>query len=231
MGDIETLSRDEDLKVVEDAAQAIGAMYGKKKAGSLSDLGCFSFYPTKNLGGFGDGGMIVTHNTDLAERLRLLRVHGSREAYRHEAVGMNSRLDALQAVVLMVKLRHLEEWTERRRRYAVSYSQLFLEAGLTDRVQLPKEKPGCYHVYNQYVVRVQRRDELKKFLAQQGIDTQVYYPIPLHLQPCLKHLGYRAGGFPEAERAAQESLALPIYPELTEDQRSYVVEKIKAFYI
>ena len=230
MATLQTLAREEDLKIVEDAAQAIGAKHNGKMAGVLGDLGCFSFYPTKNLGGFGDGGMVVTQDPDLAEQIRLLRVHGSREPYRHDLVGFNSRLDALQAVVLMIKLNYLPQWTELRRQHAAFYEQLFTQAGLIDQVLIPKEQPGNYHVYNQYVIRVSRRDELRKFLAKEAVGTEVYYPIPLHLQPCLKHLGHCPGDFPEAERAAQESLALPVYPELTQDQQAYVVEKIKAFY-
>jgi dTDP-4-amino-4,6-dideoxygalactose transaminase len=230
MKPIQALAQDEDLKVVEDAAQAIGATYNGKKAGGLGDLGCLSFYPTKNLGGFGDGGMVVTNDSGLADLVRLLRVHGSREPYRHERVGCNSRLDAIQAAVLMVKLKSLDQWTERRRQHAVLYHRLFSQAGLGEQVMLPKEQPGCHHVYNQYVIRVPRRDELKKYLAGEGVGTEVYYPVPMHLQPCLKYLGYRAGDLPEAERAAQESLAVPIYPELTDDQQAYVVEKIKTFY-
>ncbi len=230
MKTIQSLARDEDLKIVEDAAQAIGAKYNGKSAGTLGDLGCFSFYPTKNLGGFGDGGMIVSNDSSLADQVRLLRVHGSREPYRHEIVGLNSRLDALQAAVLIVKLKSLDQWTDRRRQHATLYEELFSQAGLVVQVILPKEQPGYHHVYNQYVIRVPRRDELRKYLAGEGVGTEVYYPVPMHLQPCLKHLGYHAGDLPEAERAAQESLALPIYPELTEDQQTYVVEKIKAFY-
>jgi dTDP-4-amino-4,6-dideoxygalactose transaminase len=227
---IQALAHDEDLKIVEDAAQAIGARYDGKKAGTLGDLGCFSFYPTKNLGGFGDGGMVVSNDSGLADQVRLLRVHGSREPYRHEIVGLNSRLDALQAAVLIVKLKSLEQWTELRRQHAMLYERLFSQAGLIEQVMLPKEQPGYYHAYNQYVVRLSRRDELKKYLAREGVGTEVYYPVPMHLQPCLKYLGYRTGDLPEAERAAQDSLALPIYPELSEDQQTYVVEKIKAFY-
>jgi dTDP-4-amino-4,6-dideoxygalactose transaminase len=230
MNPLQSLAKDEDLKIVEDAAQAIGAKYHGKMAGTIGDLGCFSFYPTKNLGGFGDGGMVVTRDAELAERIRLLRVHGSREPYRHEVVGCNSRLDVLQAAVLLIKLKNLDRWTELRRQHALLYERLFSQAGLVGQVIIPHEQPGCYHVYNQYVIRVPRRDELRKFLAQEGIGTEVYYPIPLHLQPCLKPFGYRPGDLPKAQRAAQESLALPIYPELTEDQQAYVVEKIKAFY-
>jgi dTDP-4-amino-4,6-dideoxygalactose transaminase len=230
MKPLQSLAKAEDLKIVEDAAQAIGAKYNCKMAGTLGDLGCFSFYPTKNLGGFGDGGMVVTHDAELAEQIRLLRVHGSREPYRHERVGINSRLDALQSVVLMIKLNYLGQWTELRRQHAALYEQLFAQAGLLGKVLLPKEMQGNYHVYNQYVIRVPSRDELKKYLAKEGVGTVVYYPIPLHLQLCLKPLGYHSGDFPEAERASQESLALPIYPELTQDQQAYVVEKIKAFY-
>ena len=230
MKSIQALARDEDLKIVEDAAQAIGARYNGKRAGTLGDLGCFSFYPTKNLGGFGDGGMVVSNDSDLADQVRLLRVHGSREPYRHEIVGFNSRLDVLQAAVLNVKLKSLDQWTDLRRQHAVLYKRLFSQAGLEEQVMLPKEQPGCHHVYNQYVIRLPRRDELKKYLAGEGVGTEVYYPVPMHLQPCLKHLGYHAGDLPEAERAAQGSLAMPLYRDLTEEQQTYVVERIKAFY-
>lgn len=230
MKPLQALAADEDLTIVEDAAQAMGAKYNGKNAGSLGDLGCFSFYPTKNLGGFGDGGMVVTASANLAERVRMLRVHGSRERYLHEMIGLNSRLDALQAAVLMIKLKYLDQWTQQRRQKAKNYNQLFSQAGLTEQIRLPVELAGNYHVYNQYVICVPRRDELKAYLAQEGVGTEVYYPVPLHLQPCLREMGYKVGDFPESERAARESLALPIFPELTDDQQTFVVEKIKSFY-
>jgi dTDP-4-amino-4,6-dideoxygalactose transaminase len=218
------------LPVIEDAAQAIGAEWRGKKAGTLGQMGCFSFFPSKNLGGFGDGGMVTTNDPALADRVRMLRVHGSREKYLHELVGLNSRLDALQAAVLRVKLTHLEGWTQGRQKNAARYEGLFKEANLLDRVTLPTVTAGNRHVYNQYVIRVQRRDQLRDFLKEKGVGTEVYYPTALHLQPCYKDLGYREGAFPQSERAAKETLALPIYAELSADQQAYVVETIKQFY-
>jgi len=218
------------VPVIEDAAQAIGAMWRNRTAGSLGQAGCFSFFPSKNLGGFGDGGMVTTNDQALADRVRMLRVHGSRVKYVHEAIGINSRLDALQAAVLRVKLKYLEKWTEGRQRNAARYEALFKQANLLDRVTLPTVTAENRHVYNQYVIRVQRRDQLRTFLQEQGVGTEIYYPLPLHLQVCYKDLGYRPGSFPHAERAAEETLALPIYAELTEDQQAYVVESIKKFY-
>jgi dTDP-4-amino-4,6-dideoxygalactose transaminase len=218
------------LPVIEDAAQAIGATWRGRKAGALGLMGCFSFFPSKNLGGFGDGGMVTTNDPDLADRVRMLRVHGSRLKYVHEAIGVNSRLDALQAAVLRVKLKYLEEWTKGRQRNAARYEALFKDANLLDRVTLPAVTAENRHVYNQYVVRVHRRDRLRAFLQEQGVGTEIYYPAPLHLQVCYKDLGYRRGSFPQAERAADETLALPIYAELTEDQQAFVVGTIKKFF-
>ena len=217
------------LSVIEDAAQAIGATWRGRKAGTLGRAGCFSFFPSKNLGGFGDGGMVTTDDQALADRVRMLRVHGSRVKYVHEAIGLNSRLDALQAAVLRVKLKHLEEWTKGRQRNAARYETLFKEANLLDRVTLPTVTAENRHVYNQYVIRVPRRDQLRAFLQEREVGTEIYYPLPLHLQACYKDLGYRQGAFPQAERAAEETLALPIYAELTADQQAYVVETIKKF--
>lgn len=223
------VARERGLPVVEDAAQAIGAVGdGGRRAGTLGVLGCFSFFPSKNLGGFGDGGMVVTEDEGLAERLRRLRVHGMSPKYVHRLIGGNFRLDALQAAVLRVKLRHLDAWAARRRANAERYRNLFAQAGLTGKVMLPSDVPG--HVYNQFVIRCPRRDELKAFLENRGVGTEIYYPIPLHLQECFRGLGYREGDFPEAERAAREVLALPIYPELTGEQQRYVVEQIRQFY-
>jgi dTDP-4-amino-4,6-dideoxygalactose transaminase len=218
------------LPVIEDAAQAIGAEWRGKKAGTLGQMGCFSFFPSKNLGGFGDGGMVATNDPALADCVRMLRVHGSREKYLHELVGLNSRLDALQATVLRVKLTHLEGWTQGRQKNAARYEGLFKEANLLDRVTLPTVTAENRHVYNQYVIRVQRRNQLRNFLKEKGVGTEVYYPTALHMQPCYKDLGYREGAFPQSERAAKETLALPIYAELTADQQAYVVETIKQFY-
>jgi dTDP-4-amino-4,6-dideoxygalactose transaminase len=198
----------------------------------MGALGCFSFFPTKNLGAYGDGGMVVTNDPALAEKVRQLRVHGSSKKYHHRLVGCNSRLDAIQAAVLLVKLRHLEEWTEARRERARRYDELFAASGLTDVCVTPRVKPvGSRHVYHQYVVRVERRDELMRYLEAAGIGTAVYYPLPLHLQECYRGLGYSRGDFPEAERAAHQTMALPLYPELTDEQTTYVVEKIREFYV
>lgn len=218
------------VRVVEDACQAIGAVRNGAKAGALGDTGCFSFFPSKNLGGFGDGGMITTSDPQLADALRMLRVHGSRTRYVHEAVGINSRLDALQAAVLQVKLRHLDRWAEGRRRNAARYERLAVEAKLLDRVVLPKTDKGNYHVFNQFTIRAQQRDALREFLKEKSVGTEVYYPVPLHLQACYKDLGHRKGAFPESERAAVEALSLPVYAELTDDQLAYVVDTIAAFY-
>lgn len=219
------------IAVVEDAAQAIGAEENGDRAGAMSDVGCFSFYPSKNLGGMGDGGFMTTNDDALAHQLYALRVHGSEERYYHKWIGLNSRLDGFQGAVLRVKLPHLDDWSNRRKHNADRYRRLFTDAGLTEQVTLPFERENCRHIYNQFVIRVpNRRDELREFLTANGVGTDIYYPVPLHLQECFEYLGYREGDFPEAERAAKESLALPIYPELREYQQQYVVEKIGAFF-
>jgi dTDP-4-amino-4,6-dideoxygalactose transaminase len=215
--------------VVEDAAQAIGARDSAgRQAGTIGHIGCFSFFPSKNLGAFGDAGMVVTDDADLADRLRVLRVHGSQPKYYHRTVGGNFRLDALQAAILQVKLPYLTSWTEARRRHAGRYRQLCEEMQVLEWVSLPEDTPG--HIYNQFVVRCPERDCLRAFLGEHGVETEVYYPLPLHLQECFSHLGYQVGDFPHAEAAALESLALPVYPELTEDQQRYVMAQIGAFY-
>lgn len=213
------------LAVIEDAAQAIGAGYHGRQAGVLGTMGCFSFFPTKNLGGAGDGGLITTDDRDLANRLKRLRVHGDFGGYNHLEVGLNSRLDALQAAVLAVKLRHLDDWSNARRENAARYETLFAEAGLCDRLGLPVQQSSHHHVFNQYVVRVKdgRRDEVLTALKKQGIGCAIYYPRPLHLQECFSNLQYRAGQLPEAERAAAETIALPIFAELGEDRQRRVV--------
>jgi len=217
------------IAVIEDAAQAIGAKDNSNRfAGTMGSLGCFSFFPTKNLGAFGDAGMVVTHDDDLAEATSVLRVHGGKPKYHHAVIGGNFRLDALQAAVLRVKLKYLAGWTEARRRNADRYRNYFSEAGLFEQIGLPEDSPG--HIYNQFVIRCPRRDELKEYLTKRGIGTEVYYPIPLHLQKCFDNLGYKHGDFPHAEAACREALALPIYPELTEAQQRYVVDEIKSFY-
>ena len=230
MGAINEIARRRKVGVIEDACQAIGAGRNDRRAGVLGDLACFSFFPSKNLGGFGDAGMITTNNQALAESTAMLRVHGSRVRYMHEAIGINSRLDALQAAVLLVKLKSLDQWAEGRRRNAARYVQLFAEARLLDRVTLPVLDANNFHVYNQFTLRVAKRDELRRHLKDGGVGTEVYYPLPLHLQPCYRDLGYVKGTFPQSERAAEEVLSIPIYAELTDEQLQYVVQNIAAFY-
>ena len=224
------LARAQGITVIEDAAQAIGAEFDGRRAGCMGDMGCFSFFPSKNLGAFGDGGMVTTSSDILYEKLKILRVHGSHPKYYHKLVGGNFRLDALQAAVILVKLPYLEQWISARRANARRYRQLFSDQGLNGSIRLPVEKIGR-HIYNQFVITVEsRRDELRKFLAEANIGTEVYYPVPMHLQPCFEHLNCRRGDFPRAEAAADKTLALPIYAELTDEQQAYVVQKIKAFY-
>jgi dTDP-4-amino-4,6-dideoxygalactose transaminase len=211
MPEIMEIARRHHLLVIEDAAQAIGAEFDGSRAGSVGDVGCFSFYPSKNLGGFGDGGMVTTNNSDLAEKLLLLRNHGFKTKYSSEILGGNFRLDEIQAAVLRVKLQFLDDWTKARRRNASLYRQHLEQTGL----ELPYELPNSRHIYNQFVIRTGRRDEVMARLRKQGIGCEVYYPIPLHLQPCFKSLGHRPGDFPASEEASNETLALPIYPELT----------------
>jgi dTDP-4-amino-4,6-dideoxygalactose transaminase len=236
MEPIKELAGKKDLWIIEDAAQAIGSDYIKdslppQRAGSIGELGCFSFYPSKNLGAFGDGGMVTTNDDDLAHRLRILRVHGASAKYYYQSIGFNSRLDALQAAILLVKFRYLEGWTEKRRKNAAYYDYLFEEIHAQDLgIGIPSVQYINRHTYNQYVIRVPKRDELKGFLLQEGIGTDIYYPLPLHLQECYRDLRYEEGDFPLAERAAQETMALPIYPELTGEQQEYVVSKIAEFF-
>ena len=229
MDPILAAARKHGIAVIEDAAQAIGSKDGfGRSAGTMGSLGCFSFFPSKNLGAFGDAGMVVTQNPDLAEAVRVLRVHGAKPKYHHGVIGGNFRLDALQAAVLRVKLKYLAGWTEARRRNAVRYHKYFSEAGLAEQIGLPEDSAG--HIYHQFVIRCANRDELQNHLTKRGIGTEVYYPIPLHLQKCFADWGYKEGDFPQAEAAAREVLALPIYPELTEQQQRYIVEEINAFY-
>lgn len=219
-----------NLAIIEDAAQAIGARDSTgRQAGTIGTIGCFSFFPSKNLGAFGDAGMVTTSDEKLAKTLRVLRVHGGKPRYYHRLIGGNFRLDAIQAAVLRVKLKSLEKWTTGRRVNADRYRTLFAEAGLAEFVKLPDDTPG--HIYNQFVVRMPERDQLREFLKRQGVETEIYYPIPLHIQECFQCLGYRRGDFPRAEAAASESLALPIYPELTDSQQRYVVSQIREFYV
>lgn len=229
-----------NLVVIEDAAQAIGAEHKGRRAGSIGHYGCFSFFPSKNLGGAGDGGLVTTQDAARAEKLRWLRNHGMNPKYYHKMIGGNFRLDALQAAVVLVKLRHLDRWTTRRQENAKRYHQLFSDAGLAGHdIELPN-LPGkvfdpastctCRHVINQYVIRAKNRDGLVAHLQKNGIGCEIYYPLPLHLQECFHSLGHRPGDFPEAERAARETLALPVYPELTDEQAQAVVKSVAAFY-
>jgi dTDP-4-amino-4,6-dideoxygalactose transaminase len=213
------------LYLIEDAAQAIGSEWEGKRAGSIGDLGCFSFFPSKNLGAAGDGGLITALDAALAERVKLLREHGAKPKYYHSLVGTNSRLDALQAAILRVKLHHLDRWSEKRAKNAALYDQLFEGARLTR----PYRDPRARHIYNQYVIRVRERDALRQHLTERGIGTEVYYPVPLHLQRCFAPLAYREGDMPQSEAAAQEVVALPIYPELTEEQIRYVASSVRDF--
>lgn len=218
------------IPLVEDAAQAIGATDRGRKAGSMGTIGCFSFYPSKNLGGAGDGGMVTTNDEKLAERLRTLRVHGGETEYYHNEVGINSRLDSLQAAVLRVKLKHLDSWSEGRRQKARRYDEMFRELDLPFALITPRVRDEAMHIFHQYVIRVPEHHEaLRAHLIENGIGTRIYYPVPLHLQACFAFLGYRQGDFPESEAAAKETLALPCFPELTAEAQQYVVDKIREF--
>ncbi|MDP1629682.1 MAG: DegT/DnrJ/EryC1/StrS family aminotransferase [bacterium] len=215
------------IYIIEDAAQAIGAKYNGLRAGSFGSLGCFSFFPTKNLGACGDAGMAVSHFKEFADKIRRLRAHGSDKKYLHEEIGVNSRLDALQAAILRVKFNHLEQWNERRRKIACFYNLHLKDCG---DIVTPYKEPRCFHIYHQYTVRTKRRDELAAFLKEGGIPTAIHYPIPLHLQPVFQYLGHKEGDFPEAEKAAQEVLSLPIFPEMTANEMAAVVLSINMFF-
>ena len=229
MNPVLELARKNNLVVIEDAAQAIGSEYKGQRTGSMGDYGCFSFFPTKNLGGFGDAGMVTMTSKELYNKVKTLRVHGSDIKYYHKVVGGNFRIDALQAAIVLAKLKYLDQWTEKRRKNAQTYNQLFAEKGIAGKLTLPPEIIPR-HVYNQYVIRLKKnRTELRSFLGENGISTEIYYPLPLHLQKCFASLGYKKGTFPESEKAANESIALPIFPELTQDQLTYVAEKIDEF--
>ena len=219
------------IPIIEDACQAIGAEYHGRRAGSLGAMGCFSFYPTKNLGGFGDGGMITTNDGELAAKLRVLRDHGQQPRYYHHFVGINSRLDTLQAAVLGVKLPHLDDWAAARARHAARYASEFSRRGLGAQIVAPRVADGCRHVWNQYTVRVTggRRDALQKYLAERQIGSAIYYPVPLHLQKCFASLGYREGSLPATEQAAREVLSLPVYPELTAAEQATVIDAVASF--
>jgi dTDP-4-amino-4,6-dideoxygalactose transaminase len=225
------IARRHGLRIIEDAAQAIGTEFADgARVGSIGDIGCFSFFPSKNLGAFGDAGLCTTNDPDLAEHMRVLRVHGGKPKYFHPFIGGNFRIDELQAAILRVKLRHLDAWTEARRRHAAYYSAAFERAGLAPRVVTPRAPATGRHIFNQYAIRAERRDALRAALTEREIGTEIYYPVPLHLQECFAHLGYRSGDLPESERAAAETLALPVYPELSEAQLAHVVEAVCEFY-
>ena len=229
--EIRGLCTERGLILIEDAAQAIGAESGGRRAGSVGEYGCLSFFPTKNLGGAGDGGMVLTSDARRADLLRSLRNHGAVQRYFHEKVGGNFRLDAVQAAVLGVKLKYLDRWIEMRRANADRYARLFRESGLVDAGLVSLPDPGTgRHVFHQYVIRAHHRDALREYLREKGVGCEIYYPVPLHLQKCFRHLGYRRGDFPVSEKAAAEVLALPMYPELTDEQAEYVVAAVRDFY-
>ncbi len=231
MDAITEIGKECGLPIVEDAAQSIGSEYTDgARAGSAGAIGCFSFFPSKNLGAFGDGGMCTTNDDELAERLAILRLHGGKPKYYHAMVGGNFRLDALQAAVLLVKLSSLDDWTAARQSNAKYYNEAFAAAGLDGKVGTPRTLTGNRHIYNQYVIRVHNRDELRKYLGESGIGTEIYYPVPLHLQQCFSDLGYKSGDFPVSESAANETLAIPVYPELSREQQDYVVGRIASYY-
>jgi dTDP-4-amino-4,6-dideoxygalactose transaminase len=240
MEGISAIARKHGVPIIEDAAQSIGAkcvllqnlgsQNQEMNAGNIGDFGCFSFFPSKNLGGAGDGGIITTNDSTFAERLAVLRDHGSRKKYQYDLLGMNSRLDSLQAAILLVKLKHLDGFTKARRRNADRYRSLFKQAGLDQSITLPIEPAGRRHVYNQFVIRVQKRDQLRDHLRSRGIPTEVYYPSPLHLQPAFAYLEYAQGAFPRAEEASQHVLALPVFPQMTEEQQKLVVDAIADFF-
>jgi dTDP-4-amino-4,6-dideoxygalactose transaminase len=231
MAPLMAMARQHGLRVIEDAAQAIGTAYTNgQRVGTFGDVGCFSFFPSKNLGAFGDAGLCTTNDAELAESMRVLRVHGGKPKYFHAVIGGNFRIDELQAAVLRVKLKYLDGWTQGRQRNAAYYDSAFAAAGLGEKLRTPTAIEGGRHIFNQYVVRVQGRDALKQRLTEHSIGTEIYYPVPLHLQACFAYLDYRPGDFPHSERAAEETLALPIYPELEEAQLAHVVATILNFY-
>ncbi len=234
MDELRAIAGEFKLAIVEDAAQAIGAKWRDASAGSLGATAAFSFYPTKNLSAYGDAGMVTTSDPAMAQRMRNLRNHGSPRRYHHEEIGWNCRMDAIQAAVLRVKLPHLPKWNQQRRAHAATYDQLLSVAGLTSSGKSPVQKlkiaAEAHHIFHQYVLRVERRDELRAFLSQRKIGSEIYYPLPLHLQPCFNYLGYEEGSLPESERAAREVIALPMFPELTEAEQNWVIESVAEFY-
>jgi len=230
MDEVLRIAQENKMVVIEDAAQAIGSEYKGRRAGSMGDFGCFSFFPSKNLGGFGDGGIITTNSEDRYENLKILRVHGGHPKYYHSQIGGNFRLDALQAAIVSIKLKYLDQWTTGRQENARQYKAMISDAGLDSMVTVPFEKESR-HIYNQFIIQVpEKRDELKDYLIKNKVGCEIYYPVPLHLQECFADLGYKPGDFPVSESAAKHTLALPVYPELTGDQIAYVVAQIKAFY-
>jgi dTDP-4-amino-4,6-dideoxygalactose transaminase len=237
MDPIIEIAKSRNLYVIEDAAQSIGAEYKGKKAGSIGDIGIFSFFPSKNLGGYGDGGMVVTNDQILYEKIKILRVHGSKPKYYHKIVGGNFRLDSLQAAILNVKLKYLDIWSQKRRENASYYDKRFQEIGLKENSYIKTPEPVYkrsgdknYHIYNQYTIQSKQRDKLQASLKENGIGTEIYYPLPLHLQECFKDLGYKKGDLPASEEASSSVLSIPIYPELTPAQKDYIVQKILEFY-
>ncbi len=224
------IAKDYNLKIIEDCAQAVGSEYKGKKVGSFGDTGCFSFFPSKNLGAYGDGGMVVTNNEEVAERLRILRVHGSKDKYHHISGGRNSRLDELQAAILRVKLRYLTNWNESRRKNVTVYNENLSKKNLNGKVMLPKELPETKHTYHLYVVRVKDRDKLHNFFKLNNIQTGIHYSLPLHLQEVYKNLGYKKGDFPKSELIADEIISLPMYPELNKEAITYITDSISDFF-
>lgn len=220
------IARANKLMVIEDAAQAIGSIYKGQNAGTMGNIGCFSFYPSKNLGGYGDGGLVTTNNSELAAFIKILRVHGSKPKYYHSYIGINGRLDAIQAAVLSVKLKYLSGWSEKRRLIASYYSEHL--KGIP--IRLPKIEPYNTHIFHQYVIATPHRDKLMEYLKQQDIETVIYYPLSLHLQKCFEYLGYKKGDLPESEKASNETLALPIFPEITQKEQDYVISHVKNFF-
>ncbi|MFH1877532.1 MAG: DegT/DnrJ/EryC1/StrS family aminotransferase, partial [Candidatus Omnitrophota bacterium] len=225
MKNIMRVAKENGLHVIEDCAQALGAVFNGRKAGAFGKAGCVSFFPSKNLGGFGDGGMIVSSDERLIRQVKKLRVHGSCEQYIHEEIGYNSRLDSLQAAILRIKLRKLDSWINGRRKIAERYNEAFRPLG----IKTPEPAEGCAHTYHQYTIEVDERDEFMQYLKDKGVGARVYYPVPLHLQPCYKNLGYSIGSFPVSERAAERVFSLPVYPELPDDKVEYIIKTVTAF--
>lgn len=230
MKPIMEIAKQHNLYIIEDAAQAIGTEYQGKRVGTIGEIGCFSFFPSKNLGAFGDGGLCTTNDPALAEKLQIFRAHGSKPKYYHKYVGGNFRIDAIQAAILRVKLKYLDSWTDARQANAKMYDTLFAQAGLGSKVKTPWVRPGDRHIYNQYVIAVENRDGLKKYLLENGIETEIYYPLSMHMQECFQYLGYKEGDFPISEKSSNSTVAIPVYPELPQDDLEYVVDTIVKFY-